>query len=98
MVGTITDVDNDSSATNPSSSNFDTVSVFMVPTQDRDSYLSEITNTGITVESIHDFEDLRGGQEASCDVQTLIIWSTSGKDLTDTISSLSQISLDLLYS
>lgn len=98
MEGTITVVDNNSSTTSPSSGNFDTVGVFMVPTQDIDTYLSEITNAGITVESTHDFEDLRGGQKGTGDVQTLIIWSTSGKDLTQTISSLRGISLDLPYS
>ncbi len=99
MEGTITVVENNnSSIINSSPSNFDTVGVFMVPTQDIDSYLSEITNAGITVESTHDFEDLRGGQKGTGDVQTLIIWSTSGKDLTETISSLSEISLDLPYS
>jgi plastocyanin len=98
MEGTITVVDNSSSTIAPSSGNFDTVGVFMVPTQDIDTYLSEITGAGIRVESTHDFEDLRGGQEGTGDVQTLIIWSTSGKDLTETISSLSEISLDLPYS
>lgn len=98
MEGTITVVNNNSSSTSPSSGNFDTVGVFMVPTQDIGNYLSEITNAGITVESTHDFEDLRGGQEGTGDVQTLIIWSTSGKDLAQTISSLREISLDLPYS
>ncbi|WP_458747315.1 cupredoxin domain-containing protein [Candidatus Nitrosocosmicus sp. T] len=98
MEGTITIVDNSSSTTTPSLGNFDTVGVFMAPTQDIDTYLSEITNAGITVESTHDFEDLRGGQKGTGDIQTLIIWSTSGKDLTETISALSEISLDLPYS
>jgi hypothetical protein len=62
MEGTITVVDDDSSNTGTNSGNFDTVGVFMVPTQDIDHHHSEITNAGITVDSTHDFEDLRGGQ------------------------------------
>jgi plastocyanin len=81
-----------------SSNNIDTVGILMVPTQDIDEYISQITGAGITVDSTFDFEDLRGGQEGTGDVQTLIVWTTSGKDLGETLSLLSELSSDLPYS
>lgn len=102
MTGSVT-VDNiqspvTSTSANSSTSNIDTVGVLMVPTQDIDEYISQITSAGITVDSTHDFEDLRGGQEGTGDVQTLIVWTTGGKDLSETLSSLSELSADLPYS
>lgn len=102
MTGSVT-VDNiqspvTSTSANSSISNIDTVGVLMVPTQDIDEYISQITSAGITVDSTHDFEDLRGGQEGTGDVQTLIVWTTGGKDLSETLSSLSELSADLPYS
>ena len=87
-----------SSATNSNSTDFDTVGVLMVPTQDIDSYIQQITSAGITVDNTFDFEDLRGGQKGTGDVQTLIVWTTSGKDLNETLSSLSALSAELPYS
>ena len=84
--------------TSNSSNNIDTVGILMVPTQDIDEYISQITGAGITVDSTFDFEDLRGGQEGTGDVQTLIVWTTSGKDLGETLSSLSELSAELPYS
>jgi plastocyanin len=102
MTGSVT-VDNiqppvTSSAANASTSNIDTAGVLMVPTQDIDEYISQITSAGITVDSTHDFEDLRGGQKGTGDVQTLTVWTTGGKDLSETLSSLSELSADLPYS
>jgi hypothetical protein len=103
MTGSVT-VDNiqspvTSTSTNASTSNIDTVGVLMVPTQDIDDYISQITSAGITVDSTHDFEDLRGGQQGTGDVQTLIVWTTTGgKDLNETLSSLRELSDDLPYS
>ena len=84
--------------TSNSSSNIDTVGILMVPTQDIDEYISQITSAGITVDNTYDFKDLRGGQEGTGDTQTLIVWTTSGKDLGETLSSLSDLSVDLPYS
>lgn len=36
--------------------------------------------------------------ESTRDTQTLIIWTSSGKDLNETLSSLSDLSADLTYS
>ena len=83
---------------NTSSSSIDTVGIIMVPTQDIDDYIQQITGAGIIVDNTFDFKDLRGGQEGTGDTQTLIVWTTAGKDLTETLSSLSKLSADLPYS
>ena len=70
----------------------------MVPTQDIDDYIQQITGAGITVDNTFDFKDLRGGQEGTGDTQTLIVWTTGDKDLSQTLSSLSELSADLPYS
>ena len=100
MTGSVT-VDNIRSpltSSSSSSSNIDTVGILMVPTQDIDNYISQITSAGITVDNTYDFKDLRGGQEGTGDVQTLIVWTTGGKDLGETLSSLSELSSELPYS
>ena len=73
MSGTITVVDNLSSPVTSSDGNtaIDTVGILMVPTQDIDKYVQEIQNAGLTVDSRHDFKDLRGGQKGTGDVQLL---------------------------
>ena len=100
MTGSVT-VDNIQSpviSSSSSSSNIDTVGILMVPTQNIDEYVSQIASAGITVDNTYDFKDLRGGQEGTGDVQTLIVWTTGGKDLGKTLSSLSELSVDLPYS
>jgi len=87
-----------SASTNSNSSSIDTVGILMVPTQDIDDYINQITSAGITVDNTYDFKDLRGGQEGTGDTQTLIVWTTGGKDLSQTLSSLSGLSADLPYS
>ena len=87
-----------SSTSNSSSSGIDTVGILMVPTQDIDNYIQQITDAGITVDNTYDFKDLRGGQEGTGDTQTLIVWTTGGKDLSQTLSFLSGLSSDLPYS
>jgi plastocyanin len=85
-------------STTSNSSSIDTVGILMVPTQDIDDYISQITGAGITVDNTYDFKDLRGGQEGTGDTQTLIVWTTGGKDLGETLSFLSGLSADLPYS
>jgi plastocyanin len=87
-----------SSTTTSNSSNIDTVGILMVPTQDIDDYISQITGAGITVDNTFDFKDLRGGQEGTGDTQTLVVWTTGGKDLGETLSFLSGLSSELPYS
>jgi len=87
-----------SSTSNSNSSNIDTVGILMVPTQDIDEYISQITDAGITVDNTYDFKDLRGGQEGTGDTQTLIVWTTGGKNLDETLTFLGELSADLPYS
>ncbi len=84
--------------TNSDNSGIDTVGVLMVPTQDKDRYIQEVKNGGLAVDSTYDFNDLRGGQKGTGDVQTLIVWTSQGKDLNSVISPLSEISSTLPYS
>ena len=86
------------STSNSNSSGIDTVGILMVPTQNIDDYIQQITSAGITVDNTYDFKDLRGGQEGTGDIQTLIVWTTGGKDLIQTLSFLSGLSSDLPYS
>lgn len=106
MTGSVT-VGNIQSSVTPSStaissssnsSNIDTVGILMVPTQDIDDYIQQITGAGITVDNTYDFKDLRGGQEGTGDTQTLIVWTTGGKDLGETLSFFSGLSSELPYS
>ena len=94
----VTTSSSSATTTTSNSSSIDTVGILMVPTQDIDDYISQITGSGITVDNTYDFKDLRGGQEGTGDTQTLIVWTTGGKDLGETLSSLSSLSADLPYS
>lgn len=98
MRGAITVGNIQSPVTNSANGEIDTVGVLMVPTQDKDTYIQEVENGGLTVDSTFDFNDLRGGQQGTGDVQTLIVWTSAGKDLNSLISPLSEISAGLPYS
>ena len=100
MKGTITVKNIQSPVTTPAAAGggIDTVGVLMVPTQGIDKYMQDIKNAGLTVDSGHSFKDLRGGQSGTGDVQTLLVWTSSGKDLNTAIAPLSQLSLTLPYS
>ena len=100
MKGTITVKNIQSPVTSPTApgGGIDTVGVLMVPTQGIDKYMQDIKNAGLTVDSGHSFNDLRGGQKGTGDVQTLLVWTSGGKDLNSVIAPLRQISLSLPYS
>jgi plastocyanin len=51
-----------------------TVGILMVPNQDISQYLSDLQNRGFLIDSVHNFQDLRGGQSGTGDEQTLIVW------------------------
>ena len=80
--------------------NIDTIGTYMVPAQDVDKYVSEFTNRGFEVASMHNFKGLRGGQEGTGDEQTLLVWGadSSVMDLDKIISSLKDITPELPYS
>jgi|SRR5215207_2605565 len=83
-----------------SKNNIDTVGTYMVPTQDLDAYVSELTDRGFVINSMHNFKDLRGGQEGTGDTQTLIVWGadSSAVNLDNIISTLKEITPELPYS
>ncbi len=80
--------------------NIDTIGTFMVPTQDIETYVSQLVDGGFVIDSMHDFQDLRGGQEGTGDRQTLIVWGadSSSMNLDNIVSTLKEITPELPYS
>ena len=76
----------------------DTVGMLMVPTQDVQSYTTDLDSRGFNIDSTHNFKDLRGGQSGTGDEQTLIVWTTGGMDLSTIVSNLQEFSSELPYS
>jgi hypothetical protein len=52
---------------------FDTVGALMVPSMDIESIATSIKDAGFEIDSMHNFQDLRGGQSDTGDEQTLVI-------------------------
>jgi hypothetical protein len=76
----------------------DTVGMLMVPTQDIQTYTTDLESKGFNIDSTYNFKDLRGGQSGTGDVQTLLVWTTSGTDLSTIVSNLQEFSSGLPYS
>ncbi len=76
----------------------DTVGTFMVPSKDLGQYVSALNSKGFIVDSTHTFTDLRGGQKGTGPEQAYIVWTTSGMNLHQVISTLQEISPSLPYS
>lgn len=70
----------------------------MVPSQDIQTYTSDLNNRGFAIDSTHNFKDLRGGQSGTGNEQTLIVWTTSGMSLSDIVTNLQEFSSGLPYS
>lgn len=99
MKGTITVKNIQSPVTSPTAAGgIDTVGVLMVPTQGLGKYIQDVKNAGVSVDSTNNFKDLRGGQKGTGDMQSLLVWTSGGKDLSTVIPPLSEISLALPYS
>ena len=73
--------------------NADTAGVLMVPTMDTEKYVQDLKSKGFAIDSTHNFEDIRAG-----DQQTLLVWTTSGIDLDQLISTLQELTPQLPYS
>jgi plastocyanin len=73
--------------------NADTAGVLMVPTEETETYTQDLTSKGFVVESTHNFNDIRSG-----DQQTLLVWTSSGMDLNQVIPTLKEITSGLPYS
>jgi hypothetical protein len=98
MNGTITAINQPELVTASSAlGNVDTVGVLMVPFQYIQTYTSDLHNRGFAIDSTHNFKDLRGGQSGTGDEQTLIVWTTYGMSLSDIITNLQEIALELPY-
>jgi hypothetical protein len=98
MNGTITVVDEQSLDGNNNvntgvQGNADTAGVLMVPASDVDTYTQELKNNGFAVDGTQNFNDIRAGDE-----QILLVWTTSGIDLENVISTLQRITQTLPYS
>ena len=80
--------------------NIDTIGTFMVPTQEIETYVSQLVDRGFVIDSTRDLQDLRGGQEGTGDQQTLIVWGadSSSVNLDRIVSSLKEITQELPYS
>lgn len=89
---------NRANSTSAAVNNGDTAGVLMVPTQDIGNYVQDLKSKGFAVDSRYNFKDLRGGQKGTGDEQALLVWSTSGMDLTEVVSALRDITLRLPYS
>jgi plastocyanin len=77
----------------------DTVGILMVPTQDISQYTSDLQNRGFLLDSMHNFQDLRGGQSGTGDEQTLIAWRVPpSMQISTVLSHLSEFSSQLPYS
>lgn len=102
MNGTINVVDQANNATTATAgattelpiTNIDTVGTLMVPTEDLATYTSDLENSGFSILSTHDFEDIRGE-----DQQTLMVWATAStaNSMGDIVSKLIQITSELPY-
>ena len=79
-------------------SSADTIGVLMVPTQDIQTYTTDLENRGFNIDSTHNFKDLRGGQSGTGDEQTLIVWTSTGADLSTIAKNLEEFSSGLPYS
>jgi hypothetical protein len=79
-------------------SSADTVGVLMVPTQDIQTSTTDLESKGFTIDSTHNFKDLRGGQSGTGDEQTLIVWTTAGMDTSNMATNLQEFSSGLPYS
>jgi hypothetical protein len=73
--------------------NADTAGVLMVPAEDLDTHVRDLKSNGFAVDSTQDFSDIRAG-----DQQVLLVWTTSGIDLGQVISTLQRITPNFPYS
>jgi hypothetical protein len=70
----------------------------MVPSEDSQDIVQRLRTAGYGIDSMTDFQDLRSAEEEDGgDQQTLLVWTTNGKRMSDVITTLQQISQDLPY-
>jgi plastocyanin len=84
----------DSSQQGTTGGNSETVGLLMVPTEDLAQHTQELQTRGLTVDSTHNFPDLREGDE-----QTLVVWrAPENSDTSTIIANLAELSQQFPYS
>jgi plastocyanin len=84
-------------ATTTAANTIDTAGVLMVPSIYADNTVQSLKSAGFGIDSMQNFKDLRGGQEDTGDIQTLLVWTANGMELSNVIAQLKEISSGLPY-
>jgi hypothetical protein len=70
----------------------------MVPSEDSQDIVQRLRTAGYGIDSMTNFQDLRSAEEDDGgNQQTLLVWTSNGKRMSDVITTLQQISQDLPY-
>ena len=70
----------------------------MVPSEDSLAIVQGLRTAGFSIDGTANFQDLHNaGDDDSGDQQTLLVWTTNGKETSEIISALQQISQNLPY-
>jgi hypothetical protein len=88
------------SSTVSSENNIDTVTTLMVPANLVGEISSELQGQGFGIDNQYSFKSLRGGGSAAGDdeLQVLLVLTSSGKDLNEVTSALSEVVPAMPYS
>jgi plastocyanin len=83
----------------PNNNNIDTITTLMVPSKLLDKTISELKSQGFTIDNQYPFRSLRGaGSQSGGDPQqVLLVLTSSGKNLNQVTSALTQIAAALPY-
>lgn len=84
---------------NPSANkDIQTIGVYMVPTKEVETYISDFQKKGFSIDSTHTFKDVRGKARGTNSEQTLLVWTASPDiSLDSIISTLKEITPTLPY-
>jgi plastocyanin len=83
----------------PNNNNIDTITTLMVPSKLLDKTISDLKSQGFTIDNQYPFRSLRGaGSQSGGDPQqVLLVLTSSGKNLNQVTSALTQIAAALPY-
>ncbi len=96
---TTTAATSSSTGTGVPNNNIDTITTLMVPSKLLDKTISELKSQGFTIDNQYPFRSLRGaGSQSGGDPQqVLLVLTSSGKNLNQVTSALTQIAAALPY-
>lgn len=80
----------------PSVTPIDTIGMIMVPAENVHEYMAVLKDKRFLVYSVHNFKNLSGPSRVG-DTQALLLWGTSGMDISRVLAELREISLGLPY-